>query len=252
MLKLHTAVVLAALFALPALADTRIRYVDEKTGETTSELLVKDGTVRMDSAEGNSYTLFSADTNTLTVVNPSEQTYSILDEEALNRMSGQMNDAMSEMRKQLEQMPEEQRKMMEKMMGGAMDFGKSMIEMKVDRTGRTLEKGGYKCRQVFLTVGSVGRQELCVIDQDRIDVSDADRETLDAMQAYMRKFAEKLSQGIGVNIIADYESLGGMPVYMKQDRDRSGQVLESVTDDAIDASQLKVPKGYRQEAISAE
>lgn len=252
MLKLQTALALFALLAVPALADTRIRYVDEKTGETTSQLLVKDGKVRMDNARGNSYTLFDAATNTLTIVNPSEGTYQVLDEAALDRMSGQMNDAMAEMRKQLEQMPAEQRKMMEKMMGGAMNMGKSMIEMKVDRTGKTLEKAGYDCRQVFLSIGTIGRQELCVVDQGSIEINGEDRETLDAMQAYMRKFAEKMSQGMGVNVIADYDSLGGFPVYMKQDRERTGQVLDEVTRVEIEAAELAVPAGYRQETIGVE
>ena len=252
MKKSQLAVTLAAFVALPALADTRLQYVDEKSGDVSSEMLVANGKVRMDNRGSESWTLFDSAKNTLIVVDPSKKTYSVLDEEALDRMSGQVSDAMKEMRKQLEQMPEEQRKMMEKMMGGAMDMGKSMVEMKVDRTGKTMEKGGYDCRQVFLSVGKLARQELCVVDEDVVDIDDEDRETLDAMQAHMRKFAEKMSQGLGMNIVADYDSIGGMPVYMKQDSERTGQVLKTVAHDDISASKLQIPEGYRQEALGAE
>lgn len=251
MSRLSTFAALATIAALPAVADTRLEYVDETTGETRNVIAIHDGKVRMNNVGDPGYTLFDRETQTLTMVDPEAKTYTVLDEAAMEKMSGQVSQTMAEMRKQLEQMPPEQRKMMEKMMGGMTDMGKSMLEMKVDRTGKTREVAGYDCKQVFVSVGKLSRQELCVVDPEDIDMPAEDRATLETMQERMRQVAEKMSEGLGMNLVMDFDSVGGMPVYMKQDRDRSGQVLKHVEHEGIDAEAFEIPDDYRAEQLGA-
>lgn len=239
---------LAALLAVPAIADTRLQYVDEKSGARQTAITIKDGKVRMDNADSRAWTLYDSASNTLTTIDPEEKTYMVLDEEALQQLSGQVSSAMAEMKRQLDAMPPEQRAMMEKMMGGAMDAGKKMVETKVDRSGKKLEKAGYDCEQVFYSVGTM-RSEMCVTNVDNLDISAGDRKALDAMQANMKAMAESMSESFGVDFVMDFDSMGGIPVYMKEDKERSGEILKNVDHNGIDASQLQVPKGYREEKL---
>ncbi len=164
MLTKSVVAVLAALVVTPALADTRIRYVDEQSGQEQTVLTIKDGKVRIDDAGAPSWTLFDAKDDTLVTVDPDNKTWTSLDEATMQKAAGRMNAAMAKMREQLEQMPPEQRAMMEKMMGGLTDTGEKMAEMKVDRTGKTLRKVGHDCEQVFVSVGSLSHTEMCVAD----------------------------------------------------------------------------------------
>lgn len=247
-----TLAALAAPLALPALADTRIEYVDQDSGETATEFLIKDGKVRMNDPGEKGYTLYDHETNTLTFVDHGEQTYTEMDEAAMEEMSRQVNTAMKEMRSQMEQMTPEQRAMMEQMMGGTMDSGKSMFEMEVERTGNKQKRAGYECEQVFFSVGSMARTELCVIDPDKIDMPAADRRALDGMQEQMRVMADKMTESLGVNFTFDFDSLGGLPVYMKGEKEPTAQVLEDVSHDKLDASEFDVPEGYREDEMNLD
>lgn len=234
-----------------ACAETQITYVDEASGAVKTVIRIADGKVRMDSGASEGWSLYDSETGTLTTVDTRKRSYTVLDEEKLRALSGQVNDAMATMRKQLEQMPPEQRAAMEKMMGGmGAATGKSAMEIAVDRTGKRLTKGGHDCRQVFLSVGSFARMELCVVDESEIDMPDADRETLASMQKMMKTVAESVTGG-DRRAPLDYKSLGGMPVYMKPGNARSGEMLKDVAHD-VDASLFTVPAGYREEKLSME
>lgn len=249
MLRKITGVIVLAAFAVPAGADTRLQYVNEKSGDPETAIIIKDGKVRMNSPEADGWSIFDSKTKTLTAVNSAEKSYTVLDEETMRQVSGQMSAAMQEMKKQLDEMPPEQRAMMEKMMGGMANAGKKMVETKTDRTGKTLQKGGYQCEQVFMSVGSISRSELCVVDMNKIDIPAGDRNTLDAMQEHMQALSESLSDTFGTDLKFDFESMGGMPVYMKQDRERSGEVLKEVSHSGIDASLFEIPEGFREEKV---
>lgn len=250
MSRIHLLAALAAAVALPSAAGTRIEYVDSQSGAPQTVISIQDGRIRMDDAGIGTYTLFDRRTGALTTVNEDDETYTVMDEAAMKQVSGQVSSAMAEMRKQLEQMPPEQRAMMEKMMGGAADMGRTALEVSIERTGNRLEKSGYDCEQVFLAVGTMSRSEMCVADPDDIDIPAGDRETLAAMTELMKVFAENMSQGLGMDVSYDMDSLGGFPVYTRVDGEKSADVLKAVTQDGLDASLFEVPDGYREETFA--
>lgn len=235
---------IAACVSAVAIADTRILYVDEQSGAERTVIAVKDGKVRMDSAEAPSFSVYDSETDRLTLVDPDKQSYTLLDDEQLRALSVQMNKAMAQMREQMADMPPEQRAAMEKMIGGSAGAGQAP-DIKLERTGKRLNKGGHDCRQVFLSAGDA-RMELCVVERKHIDIPDEDRAALEAMQKQMRTVAESFS---GARAPVDYDAIGGMPVYMKSSGQPSGEVLKRVTHDGIDASLFEVPEGYREEKI---
>lgn len=237
------------LVALPAAADTRIAYVDENTGATRSVLTISDGRARMDDAADTSYTLFDADTGALTLVDPQEKTFTVMDRAAMEEFSAEVGSAMAELRAQLESMPPEQRAMMEKMMGGAADAGKAMLQTEIRHTGKSATQGGHDCETVIFSVGGIARTELCVVDHDEIDMPDEDRATMNAMYAGMQAMADSMMSAFGAEPTPDMETLGGMPVYVKQDNEASGMVLKDVTHKAVDAALFAIPDGYRKETL---
>ena len=245
------AILAVMLVAAPARADTRITYVDEESGAKRTVINIKDGKVRMDSGHGDNWTLYDVATDTLTTVDATQRSYTVLDEEKLRALSGQLNAAMEEMRAQLEQMSPEQRAAVEKMMGGGMASDRAAMDITVERTGKTMTRGGRDCRQVFLAVNGATRMELCVLDEEKIEMPDADRDALAAMHRRMKVIAEGIA-GSGGRAPLDYDSLGGMPVYMRPDEAASGEVLDGVAQTNIDAGLFEVPTGYREENIALE
>jgi len=239
------------LFAVPAIADTRLQYVDDQSGAQQTAIIIKDGKVRMDNADSDGWTLFDRDTGILTTIDPGAQTYTVLDEATMKQLSGRVSAAMVEMKQQMEQMPPEQRAMMEKMMGGATGAGQKMLETKVERTGNMLKKAGYDCEQVFYSVGNLSRSEMCVVDVERIKMPADDRKSLDAMQERMRAFAESMSESLGADFAFDFDSMGGMPVYMKHGGEGPAEILKDVDHGGIDASLLRIPESYREEKLQA-
>lgn len=240
------------VIALPATADTRIEYVDENTGETQTVITIKDGQARMENVDDTGYTLFDASAATLTTVDPEERTFTVMDEASMQALSSEVDSAMSQMRAELEKMPPEQRAMMKKMMGGMADFGKSMLETSVKRTGNTMNKGGYECEQVFFSVGSVASTELCVVDAGELGMPDEDQATMNTMYAQMKAMAEKMASTFGVDMAPDMEALGGIPVYTRGDDEDFGEVIKDITHDGIDAALFTIPDGYREEKMDVE
>lgn len=252
MLRKSFIAVLVVLLATPALADTRLSYADEQSGEEQSVITIKDGKVRMDNAGSSSWTLYDTNDGSLITVDPDARTWTSLDEETLQKAAGQVSAAMARMRAQLEQMPPEQRARIEKMMGGMADAGRKMVETKVDRTGKTQHKAGHDCEQVFMSVGSLSRSEVCVAAPDALDIPAADTKVLEAMQERMKKFAQSMSQSFGAGPSFDFDSLGGVPVYTKQEDEHTGQILKGVSHTGIEAGLFHVPDGYHEKKISLD
>src|SRR5690606_37217252 len=134
MLRNATLILLAAATA-PALAGTRLEYVDESSGAAQSVISIRDGKVRIDDAASGAFTLYDSASGTITNVDPKQKSYSVMDKAAMEQMSSEVGSAMAEMRKQLEEMPPEQRQMMEQMLGNMPGMSRKPVEVKIDRTG---------------------------------------------------------------------------------------------------------------------
>lgn len=247
-----TMVLSMLLSASGALADAKLEYVDEKTGEAGTTIYIKDNKVRMDDVEGGGYTLYDGAKKEMVFVNHDNHSFTRMDEAAMDEVAGEVSSAMAELQRELEKMPPEQREMMERMMGGVKDMGKSMFEVKVERSGRTMNKGGHSCEHVVYSVGQVSSMEMCVVDEGKLSLSRKDRETMDAMNRQLQQFAEKMSQGVGMDFSFDPAVLGGFPVWMKESDAEHGDVLRSESKGKVDAALFTIPEGYREEKFAGE
>lgn len=245
--RIITAAMLLA--ASSAVADAKLEYVDEQTGEVSTTIYIKGDRMRLDDTAGGGYTLFDGAKQEILFVDDKERTITRMDEAAMEEAATEVSSAMAELKRELEKMPPEQREMMERMMGGVKDMGKSMFEVKVERSGKRMNKGGYSCEHVVYSVGRVASTEMCVVEEGKLSLSRQDRATMQAMNRQMQQFAEKMSQGIGMDFSFDPSVLGGFPVWMKDSDSEHGEVLRHDAKASIDASLFTVPKDYREEKL---
>lgn len=229
-------------------ADTKLVYVDENSGEVRSVIAIKDGMVRMDNKDQQNWVLYDSSSETITAVDAANRSYSVIDEETMQQISKQVSDAMAKMEEQLANVPAEQREAMKKMMGGMMDMGKKSLETSVERTGRSMSKAGYDCDEVIFSVGTITRTTLCVVEDGELGLDSDDQVALDNMYAAMNRFTETIGKGIGMSY--SLPDIGGIPVYSKEDKERTGEILKEATDDDLDSGLFEVPSGFREEKMT--
>lgn len=234
--------------AATAQADARLVYVDEDSGKVRSIIAIKDGMVRMDNKDEQNWMLYDSGSETITVVDAANRSYSEIDDEAMQQIAKQVSDAMAQMEKQLAAVPAEQREAMKKMMGGMMDMGKEALKTSVDRTGRSLSKAGHDCDEVIFTVGSVTRTTLCIVDAGELGIASKDHDAVRNMFAAMSKFTETIGEGIGMSY--SLPDIGGIPVYSKEDKERSAEILKEADDGALQGDLFKVPSNYDKEEMT--
>lgn len=250
MKRLMNALLAASLlgFAAQASADTKLVYVDEKSGDIRSIIAIKDGMVRMENEDEQSWVLYKGGSETLTVVNDADRSYAVIDRETMQRISKQINDAMKKMEEQLAAVPAEQREAMKKMMGGMMDMGKQALETSVEHTGRSMSKAGYKCEEAIFTVGSMTRTVLCIADAGDVGLDSDDQAALDNMYSTMNRFTETIGQGVGMSY--SLPEMDGIPVYSKEDKESTAEILKEADNSGLSDSLFEVPADYTREEMA--
>src|SRR5690606_38063949 len=136
-------------------ADAKLEYVDEQTGQVSRTIYIKGDRMRLEDTDGGGYNKFGRAKQEIQFVAEEERALTSMDEAAMQQVATEVSSAMAELKRELEKMPPEQREMMERMMGGVKDMGKAMFEVKVERSGKRMNKGGYSCEHVVYSVGRV-------------------------------------------------------------------------------------------------
>jgi hypothetical protein len=104
---------------------------------------------------------------------------------------------MDEMQEQLAKMPPEQRKMAEQMMQGAMGRAKAQPHTTYVWTKEKQTIKGYECTKVEAMVGDEKRSEYWGTTSADFKMTPDERNTMLAMQGYLRNFMIGVSMGGG-------------------------------------------------------
>jgi hypothetical protein len=124
----------------------------------------------------------------------------VLDSAQVKAQMAQANEAMKQMEQQLASMPPEIREMMKKNMPN-MGTGKPLIDIKVNKTGKSDNKGGYACQMVDITISGAPagnlEQEDCVVPGDKLGLPAADVQTMRAMAEFGKEMTKEMGQMIG-------------------------------------------------------
>jgi YD repeat-containing protein len=246
-------VLLAACFALPAFADVTVTAVNDKDGKPHSVTYIASGKIRTENLQGSepSYMLWQVGAQQMTVVMPSRKSYMVMDKAQLEAQMKQVNEQMKQMEAQLASLPPEMREMMKKQMPN-MGTGKPLIEMKVTKTGKSGNKGGYACQMVDIAItgvpmaGPMG-QEHCVVAGDKLGLSSADLNTVKMMAEFAKSLTKELGQVVGG--MPDVFEMGGWPVWTREKQSGESYTLKTIDKGAVSASLFTVPAGFKEEKM---
>jgi len=192
---------IAALLAAPAFADTHVAYADAG-GQPGMQLYVKGGKVRMENGAGQPIGIFDTVDNSLLVLNPVQKRYAVFDEKTAAHLSAQFQDAQKQLdeatgklEKQGERLADKlttvaQHGLLQTLVGHALvDYAvKLMIPsgfaMKVDlkSLGSSQTIAGFACddEQVIIS-GNVGETRCVAHDLGKLGIPAADLATLQTM-----------------------------------------------------------------------
>lgn len=207
--------------------------------------------------------IYRGDRNELIVADNERLEYYVIDEQAMNKMAGQISEAMKQMEEMLKSMPPEQRAMAEQMMQQQMPGLQPVPETPstLRKTGKSDTINGYDCE--FYEVLQEGRKtrEMCVAGWNDIEGGQEAADAMIGMGKFFERMHEAFAETAGTNIMgrqqevfAQMRELGGYPVYAR-DFDEAGALagestLQSSRTESIDAMQFEPPEGYRRQEMS--
>jgi len=210
--------------------------------------------------------IFRGDRRQMVVVDHSDKSYMVIDQDSLESLGGdvadQMSEAMKELEKQMEGLDPKQREMMEKMLKGRMpgaapggapampttEFRKSS-DTAVHSGYRTVRWDGFRGDEKFI--------ELWVTDWDNVkggrDVADTFGEMASFYKEIMDSFKEMMGGAAGLfgnntGPMDAFTRVDGFPVLTRSFQGgelESETLLESVTERDLDPDAFEPPKGYR-------
>ncbi len=200
--------------------------------------------------------IWRGDRRAMLVVDHDEKSYVVIDEEQLQALTGQMNQAMSQMQEALENVPEENRAMMEKMMKQRMPAQQPKRETsELRKTGERATKSGYPCVKYDVLKGGVKVRELYVTDWSNIEGGKDVLGSFEAMSDFFREMLDSLPNTGGNSEFGDeswehMKELGGFPVVTREfaaDGSLEGEAtLRSAKRQTIDPGAFEPPPGYKR------
>lgn len=185
------------------------------------------------------------------VLDHAQRNYIAMDEEMLEGVAAQVNDAMKELEAQLADLPPGQREMMEQMMreqmgGLGMTADMPVLEIRKLGSGRWQS---YDCALTEMLEDGVKIQEICSVDYDEVDGSGDVRDSFLRMASLLSKLYDAIPfSGKGLRSPMEMlNELEGFPVRAVEFE--NGQpvretILESTTEKAIDPGIFSVPPDY--------
>lgn len=240
--------------AAAAGADTTIHTTNQFGGDTSQDAIkIAHGKMRVDSGSGGGFMIFDSAQRTVTIVQPAEQSYTVMTEENLKSMGNAVQQAMKQIESQLANMPpaqrEQMRKMMEQQMGGMMGGQGPAAKPEIVQTGETKTVAGYECRVVRIMVQGASKGSACMTDYANLGIPAEDRKTIEAMT----EFSMALTEQFGDMMPAHMQAMAAQGYPVEYDSTVGGTAisgsLESVETGALDAGLFQVPEGYTQKSM---
>jgi hypothetical protein len=258
---LATAVVLAALSALPSSAGVLYEMESTYGGKTAnSSIAVQDHDMKMNVASGgkdwNGDMIFHGENREMLIVDHEKKSYIVIDEAQMKKIADQVNQAMASVEQALAAVPEAQRAKMEKMMKGHMpDIGATREPSELTKTGETDTINGYPCVKFVVTRGGVKERELWITDWDNVAGGNEVADVFYEMGSFMNEMLDSLPKMAGGRSFGDatfehLKEMNGFPVRTLEygnDGELDGQAtLVSSKKADLDRAVFDPPKNYKR------
>ena len=269
----------ATAFAMPALADSHISYVDD-AGQPGTQMYVKGGKVRIEGGKDRSIAIYDVASNRMTVLMPEQNKYLVFDEKTADQMGAEasaaqqqmqaamkahqaeLDQAQQQMQAAMAQMTPEQRAQAQQMLAAqgsqpgspaaALQAGAPKVELQELGTSETV--AGHGCRDVQLMINGRPSSTICVTDSPAsLGVPAADLKTLEKMRGNMQKMMARMgpmAQGMsgvlgkGFALKTTRQSMQGFKRVSVTD------TFQSVSSAGLAGSLFEVPAGYTQTTMA--
>ena len=264
-----TFVVAAAMFAVPALADTHVAYMDA-AGQPGMQLYVKDGKVRMENGAGQPIGIFDTVGNTLLVLEPAQKKYFIFDEKTAAHLGEQFQEAQQQLEEATKKAQNSAESMADKLttvaqhgllqtlVGHALiDYAVKLmipsgfamqVELKPLGTSQTI--AGFACEDEQVIVSGNPAETRCVAhDLSKLGMPAADLATLQAMSDDFKQILvaiEVMAPGIS-NTMPTGLPVKSQKITFDQATKKMGSrtdTLQSISATPLSADLFKTPADY--------
>lgn len=243
------------IFSQFAFSDATVVY-EQSTGtqKSINSMQIKDGKIRFTPPNQNSnYSLYDSKKGSLTHIDVAQKKYLVMDEKDIEQQASQAKKQMNAMRARMldrmKDMPPEQKKQVEQMMNNHLsrvDAQKNPDKMEQKKTSRTETISGIQCTVYENYLQGIKNSELCIVDADKIGLSNEDAKALMAMQEFMKRMQKVAQEMMGAN--AQSNEINGIPLRTKLFAQDGSVKLEtrlaSLSTDAISSEAVSIPSDF--------
>lgn len=238
-----------------ALAGTTLTY-KSRDGETGMVYSIDDQRVSQESRAGNATFLYDASTKTITTIDHGEKTYTVITEEARERMQQQITDARKQSMEAMEDsvagLPAGAREKILKGTQAGVGAGQKGLskgmETRVERTGRMETVNGYECEVIRLGV-MFSNSEICFADNAEVGMPESAASTMKRMGQGMRELSGSVMQGLGSSMPGGPDLEG---VAVRITSDGTTYILDDLGTGDVDPAAFEVPDGYEKQEFMGE
>jgi hypothetical protein len=233
----------------------------------TNQMLVEGRKLKMSFAshgqgEGG-FLIYDGEKREVMIVDHGNKNYTVVDQEAIQRLAGQVSQMMSQLEQALKNVPEAQRPAIEKMMKQRMPKqAPELPPSEVRDTGERASQAGYPCVKYDVLQGGEKLLELWVTDWDNVEGSEQVKELFTELAEFMRQLMEAFTssagsaaafgQGLRDSVFNVVDQLDGFPVVTRQFKGGAlgmESTLRKASRKALDAAAFEPPPGYQRRQI---
>lgn len=208
--------------------------------------------------------IFRGDRREMVIVDHDDESYTVIDEQAIESVAGQVGAMMAQMQEALKNVPEGQRAAVEEMMKKRMpQEAPARPRREVRRTGEHGDKAGYPCVKYEVLRDGRVVQELWVTDWNNLEGSAEVRQLFGEMAAFFKEMMDAfagaagelggLAGGLGDNMFDLFDRIDGFPA-VTRDLDADGSLdeestLRSARRQDLDPEEFEPPAGYKRRTL---
>ncbi len=211
--------------------------------------------------------IFRGDRREMVVVDHEDKSYTVMDEETIEKVAGQVSQVSDQIAEALKNVPEDQRAMVEKMMKQRMPAQEAVKApvAEVRRTGERADKNGYPCVKYEVLVGGSKVRELWVTDWDNVEGGDEARVAFREMADFFAEMMEAFSSAAGGlggfgaqdgGIFNDMKEIDGFPVvtsgFGADGSIEDESALRSARRRTLDPAEFEPPAGYKRRSMMGQ
>ena len=244
----------AVAFVAPLLAADGVLIVERTTSGGTSEvsqMQIERNRMRAEitgATGGKQTVIFDGVKQTIDILDTNRKTYNELTKADVDRLGGQMQDAMAMVQAQLASLPPDQRAQIEAMMRGrgvSMNAGAPAAKTTYRKTG-TDKVGTWTCDVYEGTQNGQKTSQVCTVDPAALGLTASDFDAAQQLATFFAKILPQSADRLFSIGRAEDQGFSGVPVrrtYYDNGRETTAEITE-ISRQTFPDSVFAVPAGF--------